>query len=56
MEHHGPFSPDDPDWHCQAQLETEMTGASPPNIAKLVEAVLTSALYPAPFGRHTTYF
>jgi hypothetical protein len=25
-----------------------MTGASPPNIAKLVEAVLTSALYPAP--------
>jgi hypothetical protein len=25
------------------------------NIAKLVEAVLTSALYPAPFGRHTTY-
>jgi hypothetical protein len=25
MEYNGPFSPDDPDWDCQAQLEKEMT-------------------------------
>jgi hypothetical protein len=24
MQHHGPFSPDDPDWNCQAQLEEQV--------------------------------